>query len=386
MIDQAEATRQAGRVLGNADPNLREAVILRLAELLEDPPAELLEVYQAETGKQAPPRPLPPGAIHMLDRIAELEDPLGPLGTNRTERGITVKRVRAPLGTLLCPVSAPSQALEAVALGLRTGNAVLWRSSATPRADGVLDDLVHRALDDAGLPAPAVNRLDPDQEFPPLVQRPDLIDAVLPLGDPETAARLSRTATVPVLGPRGTLCHTYVDGAANTRAALKTILEATAGTDSPLRTNTVLVHESLASVLIEPLVEALLEKGIQVRAGEAARRRAPQADPASKDTWTTVTAQEAGLRVVGGLDEAIQHVNEHASGLADAILSEDEDAVARFKDETDAGIVLANLSTTSATGDQLGLDHEVAKSTSSIPAKGPLPLDALTTTRWHIQR
>lgn len=405
--ERARAARQASLELAKADAKRREAAVRRFAELLEDE-ADRLEAANAEDyaeGQAAVEADKMSQAL--LDRlsiqgakldeavegvraVADQSDPIGEtIRSTLMDDGLKLYQVRVPIGVVACAFeSRPDAGVQMCSLAIKSGNAILLKGgSEAHRSNRVVSDLARQALADTGLPEDGVVLLEDRAELQALLDLDELVDLIIPRGSSDFVRFVQENTRIPVLGHADGLCHTYVDGAADLDEALDICLDAK--TDYPAACNateTFLVHEAVADAFVPRLVARLADAGVTVYAGEAARRRAPDAEAAGLDTWDTEHGDLAcGLRVVGGLDEAVDHVNEHGSGHTDAILTEDEDAARRFVAGVDAAGVYWNASTRFADGYRYGLGAEVGISTGKVHARGPVGLEGLTTTKWILQ-
>lgn len=405
--ERAQAAQAASRVIRQADAKRREAAVLRFAELLEDEGDRLEEANAAdmEDGRAA----VEAGEMTqaLLDRlsiqgakreeaiagvraVADLPDPVGQtLRSTRLDDGLTLYQVRVPIGVIACAYeSRPDAGVQMCALAMQSGNAIVLKGgSEAHRSNRVVADLARAALEDAGLPADSVVLLEDRAELQTLLDLDAYVDLLIPRGSSSFVRFVQENTRIPVLGHADGICHTYVDGAADLDEALPVCVDAKV--DYPAACNateTFLVHEAIADTFVPQLVEALEDEGVTIHADEAARRRAPSCQEADASTWGTEWGDLAcGLRIVGGLDEAIEHVNEHGSGHTDAILTEDEDAAHRFIDGVDAAGVYWNASTRFADGYRYGLGAEVGISTGKVHARGPVGLEGLTTTTWILK-
>jgi len=292
----------AGRQLGRASVDRRRLALARFLDLVDpaDRPAEL---------------PGPEG-------LTELQDPVGDvLGLTETDTGWKA-RVRAPRGLVAIPGDlAAAQRVHRAALAVVAGNAIVLPAPEPGEPD--LPALLARALDEAGLPSEAVT------------------------ADP-------RSPTTEPASPEAV--HAYLDGAADVDAALDDLVHAVG--EAPLATDTILVHEALATEILEPLVDALEGRALAVEAGEAARRRAPAAGQARADTWEGPRSGAVGVRVVGSLAEALDHVQAYG-GRAEAIATRDPAAARRFVGSLSAPRVGVAAPTTSLPADEPPAPPEV---------------------------
>jgi glutamate-5-semialdehyde dehydrogenase len=326
-------------------------------------------------------------AVEGVRAVAELDDPLGRAErATKLDEGLELRQVRVPIGVLgVVFESRPDAAVQLAALSIRSGNAILLKGgSEAQRTNDALLDLARQALDEAGLPTDAVVPLTERSEVQQLLDLDDLVDLIVPRGSSRLVRFVQENTHIPVLGHEEGVCHTFVDGSAALDQALEVCLDAKL--DYPAACNateTFLVHEAIASEFVPRLVEALQVEGVEVRAGEAARRRAPEAERATgEDLGHEFGDLVCALRVVGGLSEAIDHVNEHSSGHTDAILTTDETAADRFVEAVDSAGVYVNASTRFADGYRYGLGAEVGVSTGKTHARGPVGVEGLTTTKW----
>jgi len=402
--ERARAAREASRQLRQADAKRREAALLRFAELLEEQGGELAEANEAdlEAGRelveagelmQAAMDRLsiqPPKlgeAVEGVRAVADQSDPVGEtVRATRLDEGLDLFQVRVPIGVVACAFeSRPDAGVQMCALAIRSGNAIVLKGgSEASRSNRVVADLARRALADAGLPEDGVVLLEDRAELQALLDLDELVDLLVPRGSSGFVRFCQENTHIPVLGHADGICHTYVDGAAELDGAVEVCVDAKV--DYPAACNateTVLVHEAVADAFVPRLVEALEAEDVTVYAGEAARRRAPEVEAATEATWDTEHgALACGLRVVGSLDEAIEHVTAHGSQHTEAILTEDEAAAREFVARVDAAGVYWNASTRFADGYRYGLGSEVGVSTGKVHARGPVGLEGLTTTTW----
>lgn len=402
--ERAKAAREASLELSKADAKRREAAVRRFADLLEGDADALVganerdlddgraavetgEMTQALLDRLSIQPPKLGEAVDGVRAVADLDDPTGDtVRATRLDDGLKLFQVRVPIGVVACAYeSRPDAGIQMCALAVRSGNAIVLKGgSEAHRSNRVVANLARRALSDAGLPEDAVVLLEDRAELQALLDLDALVDLIVPRGSNAFVRFVQENTRIPVLGHADGLCHTYVDGAAALDRAVEVCVDAKV--DYPAACNateTFLVHEAIADAFVPELVDALQAEGVTVHAGEAARRRAPNCEPASRETWDTEHGDLAcGLRVVGGIEEAIDHVNEHGSGHTDAILTEDEDAARRFVAGVDAAGVFWNASTRFADGYRYGLGAEVGISTGKVHARGPVGLEGLTTTKW----
>lgn len=329
--------------------------------------------------------------VASVREIAALPDPVGEV-VSRTIRpnGLRVSRVRVPIGVIAMVYEArPNVTVEASALTLKAGNAVVLRGgSEAARTNAALAELVARGLERAGLPREAVQILpftDRDA-VRALVQQSELVDLAIPRGGEALIRFVTENARVPVVQHYKGVCHLYLDAGTDPLEAARIAVNAKMqrpGVCNALEC--MLVDASDAARLLPPVAKALLDAGCELRGDERTRELVPEAVPAKPDDWgreflDTILA----VRVVAGLDGAIEHVNEYGSGHTEAILTPTPEHADRWRREVDAACVVVNASTRFHDGGELGLGAEIGIATSRLHWRGPMGLESLTTMKWII--
>jgi len=331
------------------------------------------------------------GVVESVRSIAALTDPVGEV-VSRTLRpnGLRVTRVRVPLGVVAMIYEArPNVTAEASALTLKAGNAVVLRGgSEASRTNGVLAELVGRALSTTGLPEAAVQVIpftDRDA-VRALVQQVDLVDLAIPRGGEALIRFVTENARVPVVQHYKGVCHLYLDAGCDADAAARIVVNAKMqrpGVCNALEC--LLVDAADAARLLPPVTAALLASGCELRGDDRTRELVPAVHAASPDDYgreflDTILA----IRVVDGLTAAIDHVNDYGSGHTEAILTSDDTHAARWRREVDAACVVVNASTRFHDGGELGLGAEIGIATSRLHWRGPMGLESLTTMKWLV--
>ena len=327
-----------------------------------------------------------------LEAIAALPDPVGRVVESSTRpNGMHVAKVRVPLGVIaLVYESRPNVTVDAAGLCLRAGNAVILRGGAeSVHSDRALVLAVHAGLRAAGLPVSAVSLLA-ERDYGAireLVGRPGLVDLVIPRGGAPLIAFVAEHARVPVLRHEKGVTHLFIDRAADLEMAARLVVNAK--TNRPSTCNaleTALVDAEIAGRLLPPLVQALRGAGVEVRGCAETRRYVPAVAPASDADWAAEYLDLIiSIRVLPGLDEALEHIRTYSTGLADGIITEDQGRAERFVREVDSAAVLVNASTRLVDGGEFGLGAEIGISTSRLHARGPMGLEELTTTKWIVR-
>jgi glutamate-5-semialdehyde dehydrogenase len=402
---QARAAREASRLLHHASDERRRSALAAMAAAIRTNAAAILDANADDLAALRPEGPpafrdrltLTPDRTERLavavEEIAALPDPLGaPLEVRTRPNGMEVRRVRVPIGVVaMIYESRPNVTVDAAALCLRAGNAVILRGGAESRhSDEALGRAIAAGLRAAQLPEAAVTllaRRDYDG-IRELVRLEGLVDLVIPRGGPPLIRLVSEHARIPVLKHDRGVTHVFVDRDADLDMAVGIIVNAK--TNRPSTCNAlekVLVDAPAASRALPPLVSALRAAGVEVRGDAEARRWAGGADlrPASDEDWDAEYLDLIlAIRVVDGLDAAIEHIRRHGTGLADAIVTRDRGRAERFVREVDSAAVLVNASTRLVDGGEFGLGAEVGISTNRLHARGPMGLADLTTTKWIV--
>lgn len=327
-----------------------------------------------------------------LEVIAALPDPVGQVIESSTRpNGMRIARVRVPLGVIaLIYESRPNVTVDAAGLCLRAGNAVILRGGAeSMHSDHALVQAVHAGLRAVGLPTSAVTLLAQRDygAIRDLVGRRGLVDLVIPRGGEALMKFISEHARVPVLRHEKGVTHLFVDRAADLDMAIRLVVNAKVNRPSTCNAlETALVDAGIAARLLPSLVRALRAAGVEVRGCAETRRYVPEIGPASDADWAAEYLDLIlSIRVVPGLDEALEHIRTYGTGLADGIITQDQVRAERFVREVDSAAVLVNASTRLVDGGEFGRGAEIGISTSRLHARGPMGLEELTTTKWIVR-
>ncbi len=398
----AQAAREASRCLATTTSEQRSSVLLRLAEKLGLRTPEILAANAADVSAAAgliDPSPLERLKLDAaklnamatgVRAVAELPDPLHQVSVRRElDAGLELSRVSCPLG-VLCVVfeSRPDALIQISALALKSGNALLLKGGSEARhSNAALLAAVQAALRDTGLPEAAVQGLPDRAAVAALLQRPDLVDLVIPRGSRELVLSLQAATRIPVLGHADGICHMVLDAAADTAMAVALVRDAKLQYPSACNAvETVLIHRQAAVRLLPALVADLLPRGVELRGCPSCRELAPAIAPATEADWDAEYGVPIlAMKVVADLDQALAHIRAHGSGHTEAIVTEDPAAAARFLAEVDAAGVFHNASTRFADGYRYGFGAEVGISTGRIHARGPVGLEGLLSYRYLLR-
>jgi glutamate-5-semialdehyde dehydrogenase len=402
---RARAARAAARALAVCPSRIKDEALLQMARGLEEKTSPLLEANRADLE-----RARAGGASRaFLDRltltearvaamaaglreIAALPDPVGAeVEAWRRPSGIEIARVRVPLGVIgFIYESRPNVTVDAAGLCVKAGNAVLLRGgSEAIESNGFIAAVLARALEKAGGPGDAVQFIDvTDREAVAAMLALDgLLDLVIPRGGEDFVRWVAAHARVPVLKHDKGLVHVFVDASADVDMATRIVLNAK--THRPGVCNaleTLLVDAAIAPRVLPVVASGLVAAGVELRGCPRTRALVPEARPAVDADWDEEYLDLVlAVRVVDGLDEAIQHIGRHGSGLAEAIVTNDLAHSRRFTREVDAAAVLVNASPRLVDGQQFGMGAEMGISTSRVHARGPVGVRELTTTKFVVR-
>jgi glutamate-5-semialdehyde dehydrogenase len=325
-----------------------------------------------------------------VEEVAALPDPVGEVIAKwRRPNGLEIAQVRVPIGVIaIIYESRPNVTVDAGVLGLKAGNAVVLRGGKEALASNAfLAGLIVCALESAGIARDALSFVgNPDREVIQVLKRhPEAIDLIIPRGGKALKEALAGSA-VPLLPHFDGLCHIYVDRTADLKMAEEICFNAKCSRPSVCNAmETLLVHREAAPRFL-PLLAARMERaGVELRGCERTRAIVPIAKPARDADWDTEFLDLVlAVKVVDSLDEALAHIARHGSGLADAIMTSDNEAATRFQHEVDSATVYVNASTRFTDGFEFGFGAETGISTNRLHARGPMGLRELTIYKYLV--
>ena len=328
-----------------------------------------------------------------LREVAALADPVGQVMARWTRpNGLEISRVRVPLGVIgIIYESRPNVTADAAALCLKSGNAVILRSGSESFLTSlVIANALSEAMVASGLPEASI-------QLVPTVDRSAVgfmlggldgaIDVIVPRGGKDLVARVQEEARVPVFAHLEGVCHVYVHKAADLDMAKHIVLNAKLRRTGVCgATETLLVDRAVAPTHLGPLVEMLIEGGCEVRGDPETQAADSRVKPASEEDWPKEFLDAIiAVKVVDGLDEAIDHIARYGSQHTDAIVTEDKRAAEQFLARVDSAIVLHNASTQFADGGEFGMGAEIGIATGRFHARGPVGLEQLTTFKYVVR-
>lgn len=329
--------------------------------------------------------------IEGIREVAALADPCGEI-TDLKYRpsGIQVGKMRVPLGVVgIIYESRPNVTVDAASLCLKSGNAAILRGGSESIASNrAIAQCVAAGLREAGLPEAAVQVVETTDRAAvgALITMPQYVDVIVPRGGRSLIERISQEAKVPVIKHLDGICHVYIDGEADLEKAFRIAMNAKThryGVCNAMET--LLVAESVAANILPRLAEAYGAKGVELRGCDKTRALLPDAKVATEEDWhAEYLAPILAIKLVAGIDEAIEHINRYSSQHTDAIVTENYTLARRFLTAVDSASVMVNASTRFADGFEYGLGAEIGISTDKIHARGPVGLDGLTSQKWVV--
>ena len=403
MDELGRAARAAGRRLAASGAAERNGAIERAAELLLERAEEIAAASAADVeaarGKRAEAfldrlaldRARIEGLAEELREVAALPDLLGATGAEAVRpNGLRIARMRMPIGVIgMIYEARPGVTVEAGSLCVKAGNAAILRSgSDAQRTSELLAGCLQDGLEAAGLPragaqlVPTADRAAVDC----LLRLDRWVDMIIPRGGKELIERVRDRTRIPVLKHLDGVCHVYLDDAADAAKAVAIAVNAKTqryGVCNAMET--LLVAQSRAAELLPELGRRYAEHGVELRGCAETRRHLPQARSAAEEDWTAeYLAPVLAVRVVDGLDAAIEHIERYGSHHTDAIVTEDRARADRFLREVDSSSVMVNASTRFADGFEYGLGAEIGISTDRLHARGPVALEGLTNQKYVV--
>nr|WP_272484737.1 glutamate-5-semialdehyde dehydrogenase [Zeimonas sediminis] len=335
------------------------------------------------------------GMADGLAQIAALPDPVGEMSNLRYRpTGIQVGQMRVPLGVIgIVYESRPNVTIDAAGLCIKSGNATILRGgSEAIHSNRALAELIRRGLAQAGLPEDAVQLIATTDRAAvgALITRPEYVDVIVPRGGKSLIERIARESKVPTIKHLDGICHVYIDDAADPDKAIRIADNAKTQRYSPCNTmETLLVAEGIAARVLPPLGRIYADKGVELRGDPRTREILSAAGigclAATEEDWRTeYLAPILAIRVVEGLDAAIEHIAAYGSQHTDAIVTEHHGRAMRFLREVDSASVMINASTRFADGFEYGLGAEIGISTDKLHARGPVGLEGLTSLKYVV--
>jgi glutamate-5-semialdehyde dehydrogenase len=401
---KAKSAKTAARKLANVSSDIKNSALLMMADNILKSNDKLKEENQKDI-KAAQEKGLAPALIDRLTltdkridemadglrQIAALPDPVGEVMRMwRRPNGLLIGKMRVPLGVVgIIYESRPNVTADAAGLCIKSGNAVVLRGgSEAIHSNIAVANILLEAAANAGLPDGCIQYIDVTdrQAVTELLKLDEYIDVIVPRGGKELIRFVMENSTIPVVKHEDGICHTYVDSDANLEMAENVCFNAKVqrpGTCNAMET--LLVHEAVAEKFLPSMYRKFAEAGVELRGCEKTRKICPDVKPATEEDWRTEYLDLIlSIRVVGSLDEAIDHIEYYGSHHSDAIITDNYQKSQRFLQEVDSAAVYVNASTRFTDGYQFGLGAEIGISTQKLHARGPMALEELTSYKFIV--
>jgi len=406
MLDMGRFAREAARELALASSAQKNEALERMAARLESGSEQIIEANRQDLeAARSKGRDLAfldrlmldglrvAGMARGLREVAALPDPVGRTIAKWTRpNGLEISRVRVPLGVIgIIYESRPNVTADAAALCLKSGNAVILRSGSDSFITSlVIANLLNEAVTAAGLPSASIQLVPTTDRAAVGYMLSGLggaIDVIVPRGGKDLVARVQTEARVPVFAHLEGVCHVYVQASADLDMAKRIVLNAKMRRTGVCgAVETLLVDRRAGPTHLGPLVEMLIEAGCEVRGDPETQRADTRVRPASDDDWPKEFLDAIiAVRVVDGLDEAIDHIARYGSQHTEAIITEDRTEAKEFLARVDSAIVLHNASTQFADGGEFGMGAEIGIATGRFHARGPVGVEQLTTFKYVVR-
>jgi glutamate-5-semialdehyde dehydrogenase len=403
MQEMGRAARAAARELARASTAAKNGSLAAIAAAIRSERAGISRA-NAEDAKQARKAgcdaafvdrlTLTPALIEQMaagvEQVAALPDPVGAISERvRRPTGIEVAKMRVPIGVIaIIYESRPNVTADAAALCIKAGNACILRGgSEALQSNRAIAECVRAGLKSAGLPEAAVQLVGTTDRAAvgELITLREYVDIIVPRGGKELIERLARESRIPMIKHLDGVCHVYIDDGADPDMAVRIADNAKTQRYGTCNTmETLLVASGIAARVLPRISEIFKGKGVEMRADPAALKYVDGKKATERDYYTEWLAPVVSIRVVKGLDEAIEHIAKYGSQHTDAIVTQDRGHAERFLREVDSSSVMWNASTRFADGYEYGLGAEIGISTDKLHARGPVGLEGLTTQKYVV--
>ncbi len=401
---KATAAKKAAAELAVTGTAVKNKALVAMAQALLDRQQEILQA-NAEDMRQAADKGMKASMLDRLklteqriasmaeglEQVAVLPDPVGTVvGGSRLANGMTVTKVRVPLGVIgIIYEARPNVTADAAGLCLKSGNAVILKGgSEAMQSNKVIASVLSEAAEKAGIPQGAVQFIDTSdrQAVTDLIHMNGLVDVVIPRGGAGLIKAVVMNATVPVIETGAGVCHTFVDASADVQMAMDIAYNAKVQRPSVCNAmETLLVHKDIAGKFLPPMLEKYFAAGVEIRGDERVQAFSGQVLPAVEEDWSTEYGDlRLSVKVVDSLQEALAHIAAYSTGHSECIVTSDYANARQFQLRVDAAAVYVNASTRFTDGFEFGFGAEIGISTQKLHARGPMALPELTSTKYLI--
>lgn len=406
VVSKAMAARRASLKLANVSTKTKNTALLKIAFAISKNKKLLLRANAKDVGDGE--RLLRRGElsraflqrlklnddklrsiVEMIESVAKLDDPTGrTLYAEELDRGLELYKVSCPLGVVGAIFEARPDVLPQIsALCLKSGNAVILKGGKETRhSNQAFFRVIRDATERAGIPSGWIQLIEARREVRELLGLDEYLDLLLPRGSKQFVRYIQENTRIPVLGHAEGVCHVYVDERADLKQALEVCYDAKVQYPAVCNAvETLLVHRAIASSFLPKIAERYHEAGVEIRGCERTRRILRGIKRATERDWRTEYLDLIiSIKIVDGIEEAIEHINTYGSKHTDAIITRDRKAALRFMRGVDSSSVMLNTSTRFSDGYRYGLGAEVGISTGKVHARGPVGLEGLTTSKFYL--
>lgn len=401
MDELARQVKESSIKLAAAGTEIKNKALARIAESINERKEEIIRA-NAEDLDRSEKENLPAPLLKRLKfdevKIADvvdgiyslinLEDPVGKtLLSTELDDGLELYKVTCPIGVIgVIFESRPDALVQISTLCLKSGNGVLLKGGSEAReTNRILAEIIIDAAEEAGIPSKWAALLETRADVNDMLKMDRYIDLIIPRGSNDFVRYIMDNSRIPVMGHADGICHCYVDEDADLDMAVKIVVDSKTQYVAVCNAaETLLVHERVAPEFLPGLKKLLDSKKVEVVGCPKTRALIP-VNPASDEDWKTEYLDyKLSVKVVSGLDEAVDHINAYGSGHTDSIVTRDREKAARFMDYVDSGNVFWNCSTRFSDGFRFGFGAEVGISTSKIHARGPVGLDGLVIYKYKL--
>ena len=409
MQDIGMRARAASRAMARASSEQKNQALLHIAQVVRQQAAEIQKINQVDVERakgngQDPafvdrltmtPKTIETMALG-LEQIVSLDDPIGKISAlQKQASGIELGQMRVPLGVIgIIYESRPNVTIDAAALCLKSGNAVILRGgSEAIDSNTLLAQIIQEGLAAAGLPKDAVQVVTTTDRSAvgEMITMTQYIDVIVPRGGKSLIARLMAEARVPMIKHLDGICHTYIDADADIAMAVKVCDNAKTQRYAPCNAmETLLVNQDIAQKVLPTLCKIYQDKGVELRVDGLTRKTLEAngfqnlVDAKEEDWQTEYLAPILSIKTVADIDEAMNHIEQYGSKHTDAIITNNKAQADRFLREVDSASVMVNASTRFADGFEYGLGAEIGISNDKLHARGPVGLDGLTSLKYVV--
>ncbi len=404
ILKIAKEAKFASQKLANLSSTVKDEALLRMAESIkvnkekikEENSKDVVLAEEKELSKALIDRltlndKRITGMWHTLEEIARMEDPIGKIESmQKRPNGLQIGKVVVPLGVIgIIYEARPNVTVDAAGLCLKAGNATILRGgSEAIYSNIILADLLKKAIQKAGLPSGSIQLIKTTnrEAVMEMLKLDEYIDVIIPRGGESLIRAVTENSTIPVIKHYKGVCHTYVDEEADLEMAEKICFNAKVQRPGVCNAmETLLVNEKIAAQFLPRMIKKFQEVGVEIRGDRKTSQIVEGIKKASEEDWRTEYLDLIlSVKVVKGIDEAINHINSYGSGHSDAIITNNYSKSRKFLQEVDSAAVYVNASTRFTDGGEFGLGAEIGISTQKLHARGPMGVNELTSTKFII--